>query len=170
MNKPPTDTATLPASAKEFTDEERSLEGIEAKAYLEMHIGQGPVLESMNRSAGVVLGTVGLERNMVRFVGQAAHVMRRARSFEAMQRQQRRMAGRVRLPVAVGEDARVVRHVEVARNRGRQSLEPPWPAPCIERHPMPAGPARMRDVGDRGERLAGRRRRGSGGRGHGVRR
>jgi N-carbamoyl-L-amino-acid hydrolase len=27
----------------------------------------------MNRSAGVVLGTFGLERNMVRFVGQAAH-------------------------------------------------------------------------------------------------
>ena len=30
MNKPPEDTATLPASAKEFTDEERSLEGINA--------------------------------------------------------------------------------------------------------------------------------------------
>jgi allantoate deiminase len=38
-----------------------------------MHIEQGPVLESLNRSAGVVLGTFGLERNMVRFVGQAAH-------------------------------------------------------------------------------------------------
>jgi N-carbamoyl-L-amino-acid hydrolase len=46
---------------------------IDAKAYLEMHIEQGPVLESLNRSAGVVLGTFGLERNMVRFVGQAAH-------------------------------------------------------------------------------------------------
>jgi N-carbamoyl-L-amino-acid hydrolase len=46
---------------------------INAKAYLEMHIEQGPVLESSNRSAGVVLGTFGLERNMVRFVGQAAH-------------------------------------------------------------------------------------------------
>jgi N-carbamoyl-L-amino-acid hydrolase len=50
----------------------QELERIEAKAYLEMHIEQGPVLESMNRSAGVVLGTFGLERNMVRFVGQAA--------------------------------------------------------------------------------------------------
>jgi allantoate deiminase len=49
------------------------LKRIDAKAYLEMHIEQGPVLESMNRSAGVVLGTFGLERNMVRFVGQAAH-------------------------------------------------------------------------------------------------
>jgi N-carbamoyl-L-amino-acid hydrolase len=46
---------------------------IDAKAYLEMHIEQGPVLESLNRSAGVVLGTFGLERHMVRFVGQAAH-------------------------------------------------------------------------------------------------
>ncbi len=51
----------------------QELERIDAKAYLEMHIEQGPVLESMNRSAGVVLGTFGLERNMVRFVGQAAH-------------------------------------------------------------------------------------------------
>src|SRR5262249_48623234 len=34
---------------------------------------QGPVLESMDRSAGVVMGTFGVERNFVRFVGQAAH-------------------------------------------------------------------------------------------------
>src|SRR5439155_27159020 len=51
----------------------KELARIDAKAYLEMHIEQGPVLESLNRSAGVVLGTFGLERNMVRFVGQAAH-------------------------------------------------------------------------------------------------
>ena len=51
----------------------QSLKRINAKAYLEFHIEQGGVLESMNKSAGVVLGTFGLERNMVRFVGQAAH-------------------------------------------------------------------------------------------------
>jgi N-carbamoyl-L-amino-acid hydrolase len=51
----------------------QELARLDARAYLEMHIEQGPVLESLNRSAGVVLGTVGLERNMVRFVGQAAH-------------------------------------------------------------------------------------------------
>jgi len=51
----------------------KELGGIDARAYLEMHIEQGPVLESMNKSAGVVLGTFGLERNMLRFVGQAAH-------------------------------------------------------------------------------------------------
>jgi hydantoinase/carbamoylase family amidase len=51
----------------------QELAQIDARAYLEMHIEQGPVLEAMNRSAGVVLGTFGLERNMLRFVGQAAH-------------------------------------------------------------------------------------------------
>jgi N-carbamoyl-L-amino-acid hydrolase len=54
-------------------DARQELARIDAKAYLEMHIEQGPVLESMNRSAGVVLGTFGLERHMLRFVGQAAH-------------------------------------------------------------------------------------------------
>ena len=49
------------------------LRRIRAKAYLELHIEQGPVLESMNRPTGVVLGTFGVERHMLRFVGQAAH-------------------------------------------------------------------------------------------------
>jgi N-carbamoyl-L-amino-acid hydrolase len=51
----------------------QELDRIDARAYLEMHIEQGPVLESMNTSAGVVLGTFGLERHMLRFIGQAAH-------------------------------------------------------------------------------------------------
>ena len=49
------------------------LKRIRAKAYLELHIEQGPVLESMNKPTGVVLGTFGVERHMLRFVGQAAH-------------------------------------------------------------------------------------------------
>lgn len=49
------------------------LKRIPAHAYLELHIEQGPVLESMNKPAGVVLGTFGVERHMLRFVGQAAH-------------------------------------------------------------------------------------------------
>ncbi len=49
------------------------LKKIDARAYLELHIEQGPVLESMNKSTGVVLGTFGVERNMLRFTGQAAH-------------------------------------------------------------------------------------------------
>ena len=51
----------------------RQLKTIDAKAYLELHIEQGPVLESMNKPTGVVLGTFGVERHMLRFVGQAAH-------------------------------------------------------------------------------------------------
>src|SRR5688572_11983140 len=44
-----------------------------AKAYLELHIEQGPVLESMNLPLGVVLGTFGVERHAIRFTGQSAH-------------------------------------------------------------------------------------------------
>src|SRR5579859_4303142 len=54
-------------------DANASLKKIKAKAYLEFHIEQGGVLESQNKSAGVVLGTFGLQRHMLRFVGQAAH-------------------------------------------------------------------------------------------------
>jgi N-carbamoyl-L-amino-acid hydrolase len=49
------------------------LKSIKAKAYLELHIEQGPVLEAANQSAGVVIGTFGVERHLLRFVGQAAH-------------------------------------------------------------------------------------------------
>jgi N-carbamoyl-L-amino-acid hydrolase len=51
----------------------RELKQIDARAYLELHIEQGPVLESMQKPTGVVLGTFGVERNMIRFTGQAAH-------------------------------------------------------------------------------------------------
>jgi N-carbamoyl-L-amino-acid hydrolase len=53
------------------TQAARQLES--AAAYLELHIEQGPVLESMNLPLGVVLGTFGVERHAVRFIGQAAH-------------------------------------------------------------------------------------------------
>jgi beta-ureidopropionase / N-carbamoyl-L-amino-acid hydrolase len=44
-----------------------------AKAYLELHIEQGPVLESLNLPLGVVLGTKGVERHAITFTGQEAH-------------------------------------------------------------------------------------------------
>jgi N-carbamoyl-L-amino-acid hydrolase len=44
-----------------------------AAAYLELHIEQGPVLESMNLPLGAVLGTFGVERHSIRFTGQSAH-------------------------------------------------------------------------------------------------
>jgi allantoate deiminase len=52
---------------------QKFLKAIDAKAYLELHIEQGPVLESMNKPTGVVLGTFGVERHVLRFTGQAAH-------------------------------------------------------------------------------------------------
>ena len=44
-----------------------------AAAYLELHIEQGPVLERMDLPLGVVLGTFGVQRHMVRFTGAHAH-------------------------------------------------------------------------------------------------
>lgn len=51
----------------------KHLDALDGRAYLELHIEQGPVLEAMKKSTAVVLGTVGVERHMLRFVGQAAH-------------------------------------------------------------------------------------------------
>jgi beta-ureidopropionase / N-carbamoyl-L-amino-acid hydrolase len=52
-------------------DARRQLEN--AAAYLELHIEQGPVLESLDLPLGVVLGTFGVERHLVTWRGQAAH-------------------------------------------------------------------------------------------------
>lgn len=49
------------------------LKAREPKAYLELHIEQGPVLEAMKKPTGVVLGTMGVERHTIRFKGQAVH-------------------------------------------------------------------------------------------------
>jgi hydantoinase/carbamoylase family amidase len=45
----------------------------DVRAYLELHIEQGPVLEGLGLPVATVLGTVGVERNRVIFRGQAAH-------------------------------------------------------------------------------------------------
>jgi hydantoinase/carbamoylase family amidase len=52
-------------------DAKKQLEG--AVAYLELHIEQGPVLESLDLPLGVVLGTFGVERHQITWKGQAAH-------------------------------------------------------------------------------------------------
>ena len=44
-----------------------------AAAYLELHIEQGPVLLDLGLPLGAVLGTFGVERHAVTFLGQAAH-------------------------------------------------------------------------------------------------
>ena len=48
-----------------------SLDG--ALGYIELHIEQGPVLEDLGLPLAVVSGTVGVERHVVHFTGQAAH-------------------------------------------------------------------------------------------------
>jgi hydantoinase/carbamoylase family amidase len=53
------------------TEARRQLEG--AAAYLELHIEQGPVLESLDLPLGAVLGTFGVERHRITWRGQAAH-------------------------------------------------------------------------------------------------
>jgi N-carbamoyl-L-amino-acid hydrolase len=75
------------------------LEG--AAAYLELHIEQGPVLESMNLPLGVVLGTFGVERHQVTFRGQAAHA-----GSTPMDKRRDALAGAARLELAIREIAK----------------------------------------------------------------
>jgi hydantoinase/carbamoylase family amidase len=49
------------------------VELINAAAYLELHIEQGPVLLDLALPLGAVLGTFGVERHAITFHGQAAH-------------------------------------------------------------------------------------------------
>jgi N-carbamoyl-L-amino-acid hydrolase len=71
-----------------------------AKAYLELHIEQGPVLESMNLPMGVVLGTFGVERHAITFTGQAAHS-----GSTPMSHRRDALAGVSRLHLAIREIA-----------------------------------------------------------------
>jgi len=72
------DGIALPDALREHgVDLDRALEArkqlANAAAYLELHIEQGPVLESMDLPLGVVLGTFGVERHQITWKGQAAH-------------------------------------------------------------------------------------------------
>jgi len=72
------DGIALPdALAEHGVDLDRALDArrqlTNAVAYLELHIEQGPVLESMGLPLGVVLGTFGVERHLITWRGQAAH-------------------------------------------------------------------------------------------------
>jgi N-carbamoyl-L-amino-acid hydrolase len=75
------------------------LEG--AVAYLELHIEQGPVLESMDLPHGVVLGTFGVERHQVTFRGQAAHA-----GSTPMDKRRDALAGAARLELEIRELAK----------------------------------------------------------------
>ena len=71
-----------------------------AAAYLELHIEQGPVLESMDLPLGVVLGTFGVERHQVTFRGQAAHA-----GSTPMDQRRDALAGAARLELELKEIA-----------------------------------------------------------------
>jgi beta-ureidopropionase / N-carbamoyl-L-amino-acid hydrolase len=79
----------------------RQLEG--AAAYLELHIEQGPVLESLDLPLGVVLGTFGVERHLVTFRGQAAHA-----GSTPMDQRRDALAGAAKLELELPEIARRV--------------------------------------------------------------
>src|SRR5213595_3621814 len=80
-------------------DARKELEG--AAAYLELHIEQGPVLESMDLPLGVVLGTFGVERHQVTFRGQAAHA-----GSTPMDKRRDALAGAAKLELEIREIAK----------------------------------------------------------------
>src|SRR6478736_9814313 len=99
------DGVTLPDAIAPFgVDLDTALEARgeleNAAAYLELHIEQGPVLESMDLPLGVVLGTFGVERHQVTFRGQAAHA-----GSTPMDQRRDALAGAARLELELKEIA-----------------------------------------------------------------
>ena len=52
---------------------ERQLDPAKIKAFVEVHIEQGPVLEAQDTALGIVTGICGIERNTVTFTGDTGH-------------------------------------------------------------------------------------------------
>jgi N-carbamoyl-L-amino-acid hydrolase len=71
-----------------------------AAAYLELHIEQGPVLESLDLPLGVVLGTFGVERHRIIWRGQAAHA-----GSTPMDKRRDALAGAAKLALEIREVA-----------------------------------------------------------------
>jgi beta-ureidopropionase / N-carbamoyl-L-amino-acid hydrolase len=100
------DGTSLPDALREHgVDLDRAVEARSelagAAAYLELHIEQGPVLESMELPLGVVLGTFGVERHQVTFRGQAAHA-----GSTPMDKRRDALAGAARLELEIREIAK----------------------------------------------------------------
>jgi N-carbamoyl-L-amino-acid hydrolase len=72
-----------------------------AAAYLELHIEQGPVLESLELPLGAVLGTFGVERWRITWTGQAAHA-----GSTPMDQRRDALAGAAKLALAIRDIAR----------------------------------------------------------------
>ncbi len=71
-----------------------------AAAYLELHIEQGPVLESLGLPLGAVLGTFGVERHRITWHGQAAHA-----GSTPMEQRRDALAGAAKLTLELREIA-----------------------------------------------------------------
>ncbi|MBA2293886.1 MAG: hydantoinase/carbamoylase family amidase [Actinobacteria bacterium] len=100
------DGVTLPDALAVFdVDLERAQESraqlASAAAYLELHIEQGPVLESLDLPLGTVLGTFGVERSRVTWKGQAAHA-----GSTPMAERRDALAGAAKLALAIRDVAR----------------------------------------------------------------
>jgi N-carbamoyl-L-amino-acid hydrolase len=80
-------------------DAHRQLEN--AAAYLELHIEQGPVLESMGLPLGAVIGTFGVERSQITWKGQAAHA-----GSTPMDQRRDALAGAAKLALEIRDIAR----------------------------------------------------------------
>jgi hydantoinase/carbamoylase family amidase len=95
------DGIALPDALREHgVDLDRALDARQqletAAAYLELHIEQGPVLESMDLPLGVVLGTFGVERHQITWKGQAAHA-----GSTPMDRRRDALAGAAKLALEI---------------------------------------------------------------------
>jgi N-carbamoyl-L-amino-acid hydrolase len=100
------DGVSLPDAIGAFEiDLDRALEARSqlesAAAYLELHIEQGPVLETMELPLGAVLGTFGVERWRVVWRGQAAHA-----GSTPMDQRRDALAGAAKLALAIRDIAR----------------------------------------------------------------
>ncbi len=100
------DGISLPDAVGAFgVDLDRALEAnaqlASAAAYLELHIEQGPVLESLELPLGAVLGTFGVERWRITWTGQAAHA-----GSTPMADRRDALAGAAKLALAIRDIAR----------------------------------------------------------------
>jgi beta-ureidopropionase / N-carbamoyl-L-amino-acid hydrolase len=112
------DGVPLPdALAANGVDLDRALEAHSqlesAAAYIELHIEQGPVLESMRLPLGAVLGTYGVERWRIVWKGQAAHA-----GSTPMDKRRDALAGAAKLALEIREIAARVGNGAVCTSGG----------------------------------------------------
>ena len=129
-----------------------------AAAYLELHIEQGPVLESLDLPLGVVLGTFGVERSRITWRGQAAHA-----GSTPMDQRRDALAGAAKLALSIREIAARGRETARCARPAASSAEPGIVTSVVEtaeqlldqRHLDAASLARMLQLAkDAAERFA----------------